>query len=206
MERRREQSREEIIEAARRVVLRDGVAKTTLEAVAEEVGLTKAALYYYYPSKDALLFEVVFRILEGQSRAVHDGVAQAKSGGQALGAIVRETVKTFAPRMDDFRLAYLFGQMSEPSDLDAGAGQLERIRPLNELAFGGAAKRLAEEWKTERGRARVDPRMMAFLANLAAIGLLTMKGAVERFDDPLLYSDEQLIEGFARVFEAAAAP
>ena len=47
---------------------------------------------------------------------------------------------------------------------------------------------------------------MAFLAYLAAIGLLTMKGMVESLDDPLLYSDEQLIEGFARIFEAAAAP
>ncbi len=45
---------------------------------------------------------------------------------------------------------------------------------------------------------------MAFLAYLAAIGLLTMKGMVESVGDPLLYSDEQLIDGFARVFEAAA--
>jgi hypothetical protein len=47
---------------------------------------------------------------------------------------------------------------------------------------------------------------MAFLASVAAIGLLTMKGMVESVGDPLLYSDEQLIEGLARVFEAAAAP
>ena len=56
------------------------------------------------------------------------------------------------------------------------------------------------------GRARVEPRLLAFLAYLAAVGLLTMKGMVERVDDPLVFSDEQLIEGFARVFEAAAAP
>jgi len=38
------------------------------------------------------------------------------------------------------------------------------------------------------------------------MGMLTMKGMVESVGDPLLYSDEQLIEGFARIFEAAAAP
>jgi hypothetical protein len=48
--------------------------------------------------------------------------------------------------------------------------------------------------------------MMAFLANLAAVGLLTMKGLVESFGDPLIYSDDELIEAFARLFEAAAAP
>jgi hypothetical protein len=31
-----------------------------------------------------------------------------------------------------------------------------------------------------------------------------MKGMVENLDDPLLYTDAQLVEGFARIFEAAA--
>ena len=47
---------------------------------------------------------------------------------------------------------------------------------------------------------------MAFLANLAAVGVLTMKGLVENFGDPLLYSDEQLIAARTRIFEAAATP
>ena len=59
-ERRRDRSREEILEAARRVLLRNGIAATTLDAVAREVGVSKTALYYYYPSKDALFFELVF--------------------------------------------------------------------------------------------------------------------------------------------------
>lgn len=47
---------------------------------------------------------------------------------------------------------------------------------------------------------------MAFLASLTSIGLLTMKGMIESLGDPLLYTDDQLIEGLARIFEAAAAP
>jgi hypothetical protein len=31
-----------------------------------------------------------------------------------------------------------------------------------------------------------------------------MKGMVENVGDPLIWSDEQIVEGFARVFEAAA--
>jgi AcrR family transcriptional regulator len=205
-ERRRERSREEIVDAARRVLVRDGLAATTLDAVAKEVGLTKAAIYYYYPSKDALFFEVVFGVLESKAHALHDAVAQAKSGPDALRAIVRETVRTFAPRLDDFRLAYLHGQIGGPGVLRVSAEQFARIHPLNDLSFGGATERLSADWKKGRGRANVEPRLMAFLAQLAAIGLLTMKGMVESVDDPLLYSDEQLIEGFARIFEAAAAP
>lgn len=203
---RRERSREEIVDAARRVLLRDGIAAATLDAVAQEVGLTKAALYYYYPSKDALFFEVTYRAIEAQSRAIHDSVAEAKSGGDALGAIIRETVRTFGTRLDDFRLAFLQGQVAKPGTVRVDAEQLARIRPLNDLAYAGATALLSKEWKHARGRARVEPRLMAFLAGIAAIGMLTMKGLVESVDDPLLYSDEELVEGLARIFEAAAAP
>lgn len=205
-ERRRERSREEIIEAARRVLLRDGIAAATLEAIAQEVGLTKAAIYYYYPSKDVLLFEVVFGIFQAQSDAIHAAVESAENGGQALRAIIRETIHVFASHMDDFRLAFLHGQVAKPGTVRVGGEQFARIRPLNDLAYGSATELLSKDWDRARGRADVEPRLMAFLAGMASIGILTMKGMVESLDDPLLYSDEQLIEGLARIFEAAAQP
>ena len=205
-ERRRERSREEIVAAARQVLLRDGIAATTLEAIASEVGLTKAALYYYYPSKDALFFEVMFDSVEKQMRALNAGVAQAQSGGEALRAIVRETVATYGSRLDDFRLTFLQPQVAGPGTVRVGAEQLARIRPLNDVAYKAAAKMLEGEWKQGRGRAGVEPRLMVFLANVAALGILTMKGLVESFGDPLLYSDEQLVDALARIFETAAAP
>lgn len=203
-EQRRSQSRDEILEAARRVLLRKGIAGTTLDAVAREVGVSKAALYYYFPSKDALFFELVFGNLQSQAQAVHEAVEKTATGADALGAIVRESVKAFTPRLDDFRLAYLHAQVAGQGAVHFGEQQFARIRPLNELWFAGAAKRLGEDREKRPGRAKVEPRLLAFLAWLASIGLLTMKGLVESQDDPLIYTDEQLIEGFARVFAAAA--
>jgi hypothetical protein len=144
--------------------------------------------------------------VERQSRAIHDAVEQTDEGGAALRAIVRETVRSFASRLDDFRLTFLQPQVTTPGTVRVSADQLARIRPLNDLAYAGAAKKLTEEWRVARGRARVEPRMMVFLANVAAIGLLTVKGMVESVGDPLLYSDEQLVEALSRIFEAAAAP
>jgi AcrR family transcriptional regulator len=204
-EQRRNRSRKEILEAARQVLLRNGIAGTTLEAVAREVGVTKAALYYYFPSKDALFFELVFGNLESQAQAVHDAVEKSTTGADALGAIVRESVEVFAPRLDDFRLAFLQAQVAGQGAVHFDAQQFARIRPLNELWFAGAVRKLNEDRMKRPGRAKVEPRLLAFLAWLASIGLLTMKGMVESLDDPLLYSDEQLIEGFARVFAAAAS-
>jgi AcrR family transcriptional regulator len=201
--RRRERSREEIVSAARRVLLKNGIAATTLDAVAEEVGLTKAALYYYYPSKDALFFDVMFGVLDAQTTAVHDAVATATRGGEALRAIIRETVRSFA-QLDDFRLTFLQSQVVKPGTVRLTPEQFARLRPLNDRLYGGAARLLTEDFKSARGHARVEPRLMAFLAGAAAIGLLTMKGLVESVGDPLLYSDETLVEGLSRVFEAAA--
>ena len=56
-ERRREQTRTEILSATREVILRDGVQDFAIASVAEELGLTKPALYYYFDSKEALMFE-----------------------------------------------------------------------------------------------------------------------------------------------------
>jgi AcrR family transcriptional regulator len=204
--RRRDQSRVEILAAARRVLLSSGVAAMTLDAVATEAGMSKTGLYYYFRSKEALVFELVYGVLERQSRAVHDAVERTVDGGAALGAVIGATVDAFAPQLDDFRLAFLFGQVAGAGALRWDGEQFERIRPLNELLLAGATARLSGEQQGRAARAAVEPRLMAFLAYLAALGLLTMKGMVEPMDDPLLYTDEELVEGFARVFEAAAAP
>ena len=99
----------------------------------------------------------------------------------------------------------MFGQVAGAGAVNWSDEQFDRLRPLNDLTLAGAAGLLREDRKGRPGRARVEPRLLAFLAYLAAIGLLTMKGVVEHVDDPLRYSDEELIEGFAKVFAAAAS-
>ncbi len=202
LERRRAQSREEILEATRRLILRDGVG-ITLDAIAEEVGLTKAALYYYYPSKDALLFEIVYRLFMAHGSEVEREVASTKSGADALAAIIRSTVKSFAPRMADYRLAFLHGQVGGPDAVKMLPEFFARIRPINDLAYGGATKRLEEEGDAMGTISGIPARRLAFLAHVAAIGLLTMKGMVESVGDPLLYSDDVLIGDLSRIFAAA---
>jgi AcrR family transcriptional regulator len=185
--------------------LRGGVSAPTLEVGAKEVGVSKTALYYNYPSKDALLFELIFGALKTHAKTVHEAVERAKDGKEALGALVRETLKAFTPGLEDFRLAFLHGQVASPGSVHVDAGQFARIRPLNELLLADTVKKLATDREQRPGGTRVEPRLMAFLGYLSAIGLLTMKGMVESLNDPLIHSDDQLIEGLSRIFETAAA-
>lgn len=60
----RRETRQEILEAAGRVVLARGVGALTLEAVAGEAGLSKGGLLYHFASKEALLSGMVDRLVE----------------------------------------------------------------------------------------------------------------------------------------------
>jgi hypothetical protein len=101
--------------------------------------------------------------------------------------------------MDDFRLAFLLGQVSSSTYMQMSDEQLQRIRPLNDMLLSGATRLLAEGKST----GPVEPRLLAFLAFLSAVGLLTMKGLVEFQGDPLRYSDDQLIDALSSIFARA---
>ncbi|SBS28337.1 HTH-type transcriptional regulator RutR [Marinomonas spartinae] len=59
----REQNQALILEAAERVFARQGLAKTTTQMIADEAGLPKANVHYYYRSKKDLLEAVLEQIL-----------------------------------------------------------------------------------------------------------------------------------------------
>ncbi|MDO8275460.1 MAG: TetR/AcrR family transcriptional regulator, partial [Serpentinimonas sp.] len=44
-------TRNALLEATNTVILRDGIAHLTLEAVAKEAGVSKGGLLYHFPSK-----------------------------------------------------------------------------------------------------------------------------------------------------------
>ena len=52
-------SRAEVLDKAAILFASKGVAATSLKDVADAVGLRRSSIYYYYPSKDALLHELI---------------------------------------------------------------------------------------------------------------------------------------------------
>ena len=51
-----------ILEAAERVVLRDGGAHLTLDSVAAEAGMSKGGLLYHFPTKEDLIRAMIVRL------------------------------------------------------------------------------------------------------------------------------------------------
>ena len=68
--------RARIVEAARFLILRNGLRATTMEAIAREAGIAKPTLYGYFPDKDAVFAAIVAEI--GQEiRGAVDGALAA---------------------------------------------------------------------------------------------------------------------------------
>mgnify|MGYP000076603757 CR=1 FL=1 len=68
---------EAILEAAARVFASEGFDRASMAALAREAGISKANIYHYYDSKDALLFD----LLDSHLKALRDRLVAVKLEG-----------------------------------------------------------------------------------------------------------------------------
>ena len=202
-ERRREQARAEILETACEIVLRNGLAGFTLVDVADELGLTKPALYYYFESKEALLFELLLREWVEAATEVQAAVEGTDNGADAIEQLMRTVFDRYRDRLELFVLHYKMGPGGEFAGV-VGPEQLERVRPINDMLYGGAEVRLRADQRSGGFPKQRDPRRFVFTAHTAVIGLLNMKAIVAAANDPLIHSDEDLIDDLCTTFRDAA--
>jgi hypothetical protein len=76
------------------------------------------------------------------------------------------------------------------------------INPRTRDLFDRLEQRLANASRSKAKRERL--RRLAFAAWTAALGLMTMLSVADSIDDPLIHSDEQLLDTLATVFDEAA--
>ena len=202
--RRREQTRSEILDTARRVILRGGLANFTLADVADELALTNPALYYYFKSKEALLFELFLREWLDLAAEVEAAVGETENGVDAVEQLMRTVFERYRERLELFMLFHKMGPGGEFAGI-IGAKEFERIRPVNDMLYGGAESRLRADQRTGGFPKKRDPRRFAFTAHMAVLGLLNMKAIAASADDPLIHSDDDLIDDLCMTFRDAAA-
>ena len=67
-----EEKQRGILERAALVFAEQGMEKASMSQIAKEAQVSKALLYHYYPSKDALIFAIIITHLEGLDQAIED--------------------------------------------------------------------------------------------------------------------------------------
>ncbi|RZQ62415.1 TetR/AcrR family transcriptional regulator [Amycolatopsis suaedae] len=117
----REHVDEEILEGAASLFAQHGFAQTSLQAVADAVGLSKAGLLHHFPTKDAL-FTAAQDVVRVQSERVHGMVADLPPG-QARDRRALELLVDIALDRPGL-VALALGPLSHPDTSDPKTGDI----------------------------------------------------------------------------------
>jgi AcrR family transcriptional regulator len=112
---------EVIVEAAARILERDGRAAFNTNAVAELAGISVGTLYHYFQSKDAILIAMARREIEAHQAVITSAVSAALGSREGPRAIVRALIEASSRRrrarqiaMDTLITYGLGGELAAP--------------------------------------------------------------------------------------------
>ena len=72
MNRPRSDTRQRIQDVARELFLQQGVQRTSLQDIADKLGITKPALYYHFPSREDLVRSILVPLIDEGEQFVDD--------------------------------------------------------------------------------------------------------------------------------------
>lgn len=161
--RRHARAREELVDAARTILTRDGVKGFTVKAVAAEADVSKPAFYYYFDSREHLIAELADRVLAREAAALVEAAYRAESPPQAAGEVLRTRVRFYTEDLEAFRVVYLW-----PLVIGTPDGFSEQVvEPRRQQVHAVLAQRLRD------APGAPDADAMASVVLATATGLLT---------------------------------
>jgi AcrR family transcriptional regulator len=177
-------SSQQIIDAAIRVLARQGYAKTSLLEIAKEAGMSKGALHYHYPTKEALIHAV----LETACNVVQARTVQAWSPSdnpfEALRNALEELWAARAERTDE---------ASVVADLIALSLYDDSLRPKLAEFYELGAQQIRDYLEENLVALGLEPRISLDLLPRVVIGLLD--GLVmQAFVDPDAFSANEVVD------------
>ena len=104
-EQRKQQQRQEILDAAERVFAQQGYHSSTMDAVAEECGWSKGTLYLHFEHKEDLFFSLLISKMELLSELVVNDVRKAHTLPDILEALIVTQFKYFKRHKEFLQLA-----------------------------------------------------------------------------------------------------
>jgi TetR/AcrR family transcriptional regulator len=152
---------EQIVAAATHLFAARGVNATSLQEVADAVGIRKQSLLYHFPSKEELRQRVLDQLLSRWSDVLPRLLMAASSGEGQFDAVIAETVGFFAAEPDRARLL-LREVLDRPDDVRSMMDS--RVQPWVAVVSGYIRKGM------ERGTTPADTDPEAYV--LTVINLI----------------------------------
>jgi AcrR family transcriptional regulator len=120
-------ARAAIMSTAERVFSNCGIRATSMRRVADEIGVGRAALYYYFPSKDDLVLATMAAVAD-RFRSL-DPPGDSASFPEAIEHVVRETLAQVSASRDGLRFLWtvMIEQLDE-LDIQVAKGLIDQFR------------------------------------------------------------------------------
>ncbi len=97
----REMKREALLRAAVSAFNRRGFAQTSLDDIAQNLGVTKAALYYYFPTKSALVAACFDRAMKVANDSLATAKRDGRDGREKVTLMLRRYLKTMIGELNE---------------------------------------------------------------------------------------------------------
>lgn len=162
-DRRRQRTRDTLLDAAEEVFVRRGVPGASMEQIAAEAGFSRGAIYAHFGSKDELLLAVMDRFMGRQL----EQFAQLGRRDDPLAAAIDAAEvfrRTFSPELVPLELELRMNALRHPALRERLVEADRRVSEEN--------ARLVEDMVGHDADLRVPPRDLADLGRAAIIGLL----------------------------------
>lgn len=84
---------DQVIEGAREIFLKDGYEGANVDDIARAANVSKATLYAYFPTKEALFIHVAIDECRCQAQAANAAIDRSRSAGAVLGEAARHLIR-----------------------------------------------------------------------------------------------------------------
>lgn len=120
-----DQKRAGILKEAAKVFAEEGIARASMNQVAKSCGISKANIYHYYNSKEALLFDILDTYLSELSARVLQAQTNSEDPEENLRQLLREYLRAY-DGMDHEHKIQTEGLPLLPGDLQATLKDYQR--------------------------------------------------------------------------------
>ncbi|MFZ0665809.1 MAG: TetR/AcrR family transcriptional regulator [Acidimicrobiales bacterium] len=165
---------ERILDAALSSFATRGYEVTSLDALAEGLGMRKQSILYWFPSKEALLLAVIDRSAQELTAALERSLDRAGTGWSRVEAVVRSVFRLAARRPELLGLLRELGRLGPP----AATRLVEALDPLVQRA----SQFLQAEMSA--GHMRVtEPRILLLAIYSTVVGMVTEVEVLRAFGE-----------------------
>lgn len=173
-EKEKEMKRNYIIESAQKLFSTKDYNEVSMNNIAEEVGVNKATLYYYFKNKEALYFAIVLRGVHILKDIVEKEIEKGKTGYEKFLCFGNAMYKFYAKYPDFRRMLY----PKKPTKFDlvnmAGCEEYKEVMGILKELMIISCDTLQIGVEDGTVRKDVDPLKTAILVSLIHEGMSNM--------------------------------